>query len=41
MRISRGWRAVVRTAPVWVVPVAAVILTVSLVFLCVPALEAA
>ena len=41
MRISRGWRAVVRTAPVWVVPVAAAILAVSLVFLCVPALEAA
>ena len=41
MRISRVWREAVRRAPVWVVPVAAAILAVSLVFLCVPSLEAA
>lgn len=41
MNMSRGWKAWVRAAPVWVIPLAALILTVSLVFLCVPALEAA
>ena len=41
MNTLRGWRAAARAGPAWVIPVAALILTVSLVFLCVPALEAA
>jgi hypothetical protein len=41
MHSLSGWRAAVRAAPAWIIPVAALMLTVSLVFLCVPALEAA
>jgi len=41
MKVSlRSRRAGIFAAPAWVVPIAAVILTVSLVFLCVPAVEA-
>ena len=41
MNNLRGWRAAARASPAWVIPAAALMLTVSLVFLCVPALEAA
>jgi hypothetical protein len=41
MILSRGWKALVRAAPVWVIPLAALILMVSLTFLQVPAVEGA
>jgi hypothetical protein len=40
MKRVRNLRALALAAPTWVIPMAAAILAVSLVFLCVPAVEA-